>query len=161
MIRETTPDDIRFVVSRLRAVDAEEQFATRFPAMEGDEGAGLASDLIKAMPRTILSFCFVATDGDPATILSAYHQSPGVAKLHRISTDAWPEVSRAVFTFGIERFLPALGASVHRAECSVLGRYAEAWTMLQRLGFTHEGTSIARGRNREDFANFAWVKPDV
>lgn len=156
MIRETTEADIRHVCAHMRAVDAEEHFATRFPG--DDNPDALARDLVAAMPRAIMSFCFVGPDGLPAALLSAYQASPGVARLHRISTDAWAAVSREAFQFGIERFMPALAQVVHRAECSVLVQHGKAQKILLGLGLTHQGIARARGRDGEDFVDFAWVK---
>src|SRR4051812_23913227 len=100
MVRETTPDDIRYICASMRSVDAEEQFATRFPGDDTPEA--LARDMIARMPQAICSFTFYVDPAKPATILSAYLVSPGVARLHRISTDQWDNVARGVFRFGIE-----------------------------------------------------------
>ncbi len=105
-----------------------------------------------------MSFCFIDRTGRPASILSAYLVSPGVARLHRVATDSWREVAIEVFRFGIVRFMPALAAAVHRAECSILAKHELAQTTLQRLGFQTEGLARARGCNGEDFLNMAWVK---
>jgi hypothetical protein len=159
MIRETTQADIEHVCAHMRAEDAVEQFATRFPGEDTPES--LARDMVAAMPRAILSSCVLDPAGRPATILSAYQQSPGVARLHRLSTTAWPRVSFRTFEFGMQHFMPALAGVVHRAECSVMARYREAHQILERLDFKQEGIAVARGRDGEDFANFAWVRRHV
>jgi hypothetical protein len=60
------------------------------------------------------------------------------------------------FKFGLQRFVPMLRASVHRAECMVMSRHSEAIRMLVQMGFIVEGCAHHRGRNGEDFAMLAW-----
>lgn len=156
MVRPATDDDIRYVAAHMREIDAAEQFATRFPC--DDERTALAADIIAAQGRAIQSFCFVGPDGNPAAILSAYLSSPGVARLHRVSTEQWDIVSIEVFRFGITKFMPAVkAAGIRRAECSILAIHDCAAAMLRRLGFAFEGTAWGRGRGGENFQNFAWV----
>ncbi|MGX9389765.1 hypothetical protein ACWX0K_10935 [Nitrobacteraceae bacterium UC4446_H13] len=154
MHRETTPFDIGYVVTHMRDDDVREHDAVAFSAVRDD----LRADLVAAWRSAIKSFTFFDRRARPATILSAYLISPGVARLHRISTDAWPEVSLAVFRFGLRVFLPVLDAVVHRCECAVLADHHLARRILQRLGFEEEGIARARGRNGENFVNFARVR---
>lgn len=153
MYRDTTPFDIGYVVDHMRSDDVREHAAIAFSA----DRDVLRTDLVASWRHAIKSFTFFDRRSRPATILSAYLISPGVARLHRISTDAWPEVSLAVFRFGIRIFLPVLDAVVHRCECAILADHLLARRILQRLGFVEEGIARARGRNGEDFINFARV----
>lgn len=157
MVRETTVADIRWVCAHLRAEDAAEQFACRFPGDDTPEA--LARDLVAAQDTAIISRAFAAIDETPISILSAYLVAPGVARTHRISTNEWnSEVFRAVHHFGAAQFWPALNAAgIRRVECSILASYKTAEQLLLKLGFTLEGVAKARGRNGEDFLNFARV----
>lgn len=156
MIRSATPDDIRHVALRLRAADAEEQFACRFD----DDPEKLAADLVMLAPHALASTAFCLENGQPATILTCWLIAPGLGRLHRISTGEWPAVARAVFRYGVTAFVPAvMGLHLRRAECAVLARHQEARAILRRLGFVEEGVAFRRGKHGEDFVNFGWVNP--
>lgn len=159
ILKRPSDDDIRFVCRNMREVDAREQFARRFPGDDNPEA--LARDMIAAVPTMLTSVAFHDREGHPATILSARLISPGVARLHRISTARWDDVRRIVFRYGVEAFMPVLSMMVRRAECEVMAGHALARTMLCRLGFSEEGVLRRVGRNNEDFVLMAWVKPDV
>jgi hypothetical protein len=157
MVRETTVADIRWVCAHLRAEDAAEQFACRFPGDDTPEA--LARSLIAAQDTAIISRAFAAIDETPIAIMSAYLVAPGVAKTHRISTTEWSSaVYLTMHRFGVEHFWPAINAAgIRRVECSILAKYGAAQKMLEGLGFQLEGIARARGRNGEDFCNLAVV----
>jgi hypothetical protein len=162
-VRNATLDDIVHVCGRLRPEDAEEQFARR----GDDSAAALAADLIGLSRLAIGRFAFLTPDGEPQTILAAYRASPAgarprLAKLHRISTTRWDDVSRAVFLFGLRTFVPGvLVPFVDRAECAVLAKHQPAAAMLARLGFVAEGIDAMRGKRGEEFMNFGWTNPEA
>lgn len=159
ILKRPSDDDIRYVCRNMRDVDAQEQFARRFPGDDTPEA--LARDMIAAAPTMLMATAFHDREGRPATILSAWLISPGVARLHRLSTVKWNEVRHVVFRYGVEAFMPVLSTMVRRAECEVLARHDQARAMLHRLGFVEEGLLRRVGRNGEDFVRLAWVKTDV
>jgi hypothetical protein len=157
MIRPATPADIVHVVTHMRSLDAEEHFACRF----SEDRALLAADIAAAQALAIKSYAFCTVDGDPAAILTASLIAPGLAHLHRVATDRWPEIARQAFRFGVAVFVPCvLAPTVRRAECSILAKHREAALILRKLGFADEGLRRRRGKNGEDFRDFAWLNPN-
>lgn len=158
MIRETTEEDIRHVVENMRAADAEEHFACRL----SEDRALLARELILARTIAIKSYAICTDDGMPASILTAYLIGPRLGALHRVSTDRWPAVAREAFRFGTKVFVPCvLAPNLRRAECSILAKHRAAGLILRKLGFVEEGLRCRRGKNGEDYLDFAWLNAKV
>jgi hypothetical protein len=76
---------------------------------------------------------------------------PGVAQTWLVAADELPR--HAVDLVRAARLMHAeLGAAgVHRFQTFCLRGYATGRRFLERIGYRHEGTSVAMGKNREDF----------
>lgn len=148
MIREATPAEIFHVVNHMRADDLEENgLETVRQRME------FAAALLEGQALAIKNYCFFDRAGEPATLLGAYLVGPRRAAVHRLSTERWSEVSRAVLRFGLTVFVPkVLKPNVDTAQCRVMGKHRAALYMLERLGF--EAVGIAGG-----FVELEWHNP--
>lgn len=157
--RDADQEDVEYVVAHLRACDVEEQFARRWD----DDRDKLAATLVGLCAnRRIRSFAFPDRAGRPACVLSAFQLSPGAALLHAISTDAWPDVARAVFLCGTRVLMPTLQAGgLRRAQCDTLASNVRWRNMLARMGFVEEGIERAGGKAGQDFVRAAWLNPTI
>jgi hypothetical protein len=106
--------------------------------------------------------CARTMDGEPVCIGGAIEVRPGSATLLFFGTDRFPEIALPMTRFIRRHYFPSLAAAgTHRIECVTLDSYHEMQRWLETLGLERESTVRAYGRNREDFAMYAWIAPDA
>jgi len=139
-----TLDAARYVALRMRALDAEEIFATRY----ADDREELAQAAASRLP-----FAWAAgRDGEPIACIGAVECWPGVWEAWMFATDAFDSIGKGLTRWVRRVMLPAVrAAGCHRLHCHSLEGHTVAHHWLQSFGAEHEATLRGLGRGGEDF----------
>lgn len=146
-------DDLHWVASRMRKLDQEEIYATRW----SDQADDLVRDIMAGG-----DFGFVAGDdnGLPIAAFGAVPVWEGVWEVWMFATDEWKRIAMDVTKFGHRTFFPALNeAGYHRLQCRSLSTHHVAHRWLESMGAHKESELPNYGRNGETFYLFCWTKP--
>lgn len=149
-IRPLEEDAVALVTLRMRAADAREIYACRWKYDPLD-----VARQVCALSR----FGFVAwtPDGEPAAVVCAREDWPGLYQVAMFATDAWPRVAASATRFCMQAIRPAMiAAGCRRAEARSAATHAQAHAWLHRLGFVAECRLPAYGKDNEEFILFAW-----
>lgn len=160
IVREASGWDVLAVVRNMRASDAEEQFAVRFDVDTPDTRLRLAVELLAARQMAIKCYALCVEEPVPVALVGAFLVAPGVASLHRVATERWPEIARLEYRFLRRRFIPhVLAPNVRFAECRVPADDDKTLHWLIRLGFTPVGAALPYGKDGRRFMTLAWINP--
>jgi hypothetical protein len=140
-------DDIRSILTRLRARDARELAAY---------GMDVESAALAFASPAILARVF-AHKGRAAAVVTFHQLTPKALVVSMMATDDWLFVARAVLRWGWREARPALiTAGFERAECRTIEGHVEAIELLERLGFVRECLLPRFGAHGASFLQFAW-----
>lgn len=146
-------DDLDWVASRMRAIDREEVYATRWD----DESSSLCKGILSGG-----EFGWVAgtDDGIPVAAFGAIPVWNGVWEVWMFATDRWPEVALGVTRFIRRVMIPALeGTGLHRAQCRSKYNHHVAHRWLESLGAYKESELPHYGKDGELFYLYCWTRP--
>lgn len=161
IVREATPEDIFWVVHRMRVPDAAEQFASRFIDDSRQGREQLAGELIQAAPIAIKHYALCADDGTAIALVGAFLHAPGVAAINQVATDRWPEIALSATKFYRRQFIPhVLAPNVRLAECLIAANNETTLRWFDSLGFTVVSVALPYGKNGERFVLTAWLAGD-
>ena len=153
-LTDLTPDTVAYVVSRMRAADREEIYATRW----SDDPARVVADCM-----ALASFSWVAWhDAKPCAVGGAAAVQPGVFSVYLFATDDFPKIALSVTRFARRDGMRALFKSVgaRRLQCDSHINHVEAHRWLQGNGFLAEGIRRAYGKDGSDFIHYALCRAD-
>jgi hypothetical protein len=130
--------------TRLRERDAREVVSTTWHDDPATWAAGIAA-------QRGWHYAILDAQSRPVAMGGGILVWPGVAQTWLVAADELPR--HAVDLVRAARLMHAeLGAAgVHRFQTFCLRGYATGRRFLERIGYRHEGTSVAMGKNREDF----------
>lgn len=138
-----------YIAKRMRALDREEIFATRWDESE----ESLCADAV-AVPG--MSF-IVSKNGEPVCALGGVPEHPGCWSVWMFATDKWNSVALTATKFVKRWLIPAIeNTGANRAECKSISTHSVAHKWLDSLGATRESVLERYGKNGEDFYIFRW-----
>ncbi|MEQ1866558.1 MAG: hypothetical protein ABL996_18120 [Micropepsaceae bacterium] len=140
-------EDIRSILSRLRARDVEEMREQGFDA--DAVAAGFATPAVLAR--------IFAHGGRPVAVVTFHAITPKALAVSMVASDEWRSVARAMVRWGMREARPrllALGFS--RAECRTMAGHADAIRLLERFGFSLECRLPGFGASGVTFLQYAW-----
>lgn len=138
-----------YIAKRMRALDREEIFATRW----NDSEESLCEEAV-AVP----GMSFIASkNGEPVAAGGAVPMHPNVWSMWMFATDKWGSVALTVTKFVKRWLIPAVEhTGAYRLECKSMGTHVVAHKWLDSLGATRESVLERYGKNGEDFYIFRW-----
>ncbi len=151
-LAEISLKPVLHVASRMREMDRQEIFATRW----SHDPHVIAELIDKANPP---GFVALADDGEPVCVVGAHEMWPGVFSVFMFATDRWKEVSFDT-TKAVKRILiPAVMSDTFvRGECKSLSTHEEAHRWLEVLGASKESEHPCYGKNGETFFTYSWTR---
>lgn len=151
ILHPVTLDAARYVALRMRALDREEIFATRFD----DDPEALAREVACRGP-----FAWAAgAGGAPIACIGVVEAWPGMWEAWMFATDDFDTIGFPLTRFVRRGIVPALeAAGAHRVQAHSMEGHSVAHRWLESLGARHESTVPAYGRARQDFRVYAWTR---
>jgi hypothetical protein len=142
--------NLLYVAKRMRQIDREEIFATRW----SDSAEALAAEAMM-LP---IDMCFIAaSNGEPVAAFGAFPMHPGCWSVWMFATDKWASVALSTTRFIKNKLIVALKKSgANRAECRSHINHKTAHKWLDSLGAIQEATLEKFGKDRQDFYLFKW-----
>ena len=144
--------DLLYVADNMRALDADEVFATSWT----DDRASLVAGILGGG-----EFGWIAGDGGlPIAAFGAVPSWNGVWQVWMFATDDWPKVAFEVTRFIKRIMIPSLEeVGCHRAECRSMDTHTVAHKWLKTLGADKESEMKHYGRDGQTFYLYCWTRP--
>ena len=140
-------DDIRSVLSRLRARDVEELGEHGFDAEAA--AAGFATPAVLAR--------IFAYRGRPEAVVTFHTITPKALAVSMVASDEWRRVARDMVRWGVREARPhLLSLGFSRAECRTMAGHDDAIRLLERFGFVLECRLPGFGASGVAFLQYAW-----
>lgn len=137
-------DAALYVALRMRALDVEEIFATRW----ADDRVDLAH---AAAARAPLAWA-AGLDGGPIACIGAVQCWPGVWEAWMYATDDFDKIGKRLTRFAHRAIIPAVrAAGGHRLQAHSMEGHTVAHRWLDGFGAVREATLRAFGRGGQDF----------
>ena len=131
------------VALRMRALDAEEVFATRF-----DEDRGRLA--YEASSRAPYAWC--AGKDEPICCVGVVQLWPGVWEAWMYATDRFAEIGLPLTRFAKRGIIPAVAAAgAHRIHCHSIEGHTQAHRWLEALGAVREAEKPMFGKGGQTF----------
>lgn len=144
IVQPITLDAARYVTLRLRALDAEEIFATRW----SDDREDLARAAAARGPHAWAA----GLGGAPIACIGVCPCWPGVWEAWMFATDDFDKIGKRLTRFAWRTIIPAVrAAGAHRLQCHSMEGHAVAHRWLEGFGAVHEATLQGFGRGGQDF----------
>jgi hypothetical protein len=152
--RPATPDDVEYVVLRMRREDAEEIFSARF----SKDRFGLAAEIVQATEQFAPLWAVAHRDHPrPVALIGILLTSPGVGQANLIATPEWPKIATDVTRLIRDRLIPrCLEAGLTRVELRALSSWTANCRWIERLGAKLE--CLCQGFAPAPYAQYAWTK---
>lgn len=151
-IRDATPDDVDYVVRRMRPLDRVEIFGARFTA----DAESLISEILHSGHVWLYA---IASRHHPRAIaiLQLVLHGPGHGYVNLFATGDMTVIVQDFTRFIRKRFIPdCLRAGLRRVELRTLASWVENRRWLEALGAKFECVCIGIGV--EPYAQYAWIK---
>lgn len=154
ILRPLTLDAARYVARRMRALDAEEIYATRYDEDPDDLAASTAA-------RGPFSWA-AGADGEPIACIGAVELWPGMWEAWMYATDRFDKVGKPLTRFVRRAMIPGLlQLGAHRVQCHSIEGHDVAHRWLEALGAKHETTVPRLGKAGQAFRLYRWFREDV
>lgn len=156
-IRTATPDDIDYVVRRMRPMDRREVYALRF----SDDAESLIAEIrVRAPVYAPLKAIASTLHPSPIALVGVLVMSPGVGIAHMIATLEWPRIAKSASRWIREMLIPdCLAAGLARVEVRALSEFAQNCRWLESLGARREAAVPGLDPMGGLFVQYAWTKP--
>lgn len=142
MFRNTTPEDVAYVVQNMRPEDVKELWLA---------SGTTAAEAVAALGEKPYVAFTILKDDEPVAIFGATIDPDGVATMFRFATKHWPEVVREAVKIGRRVFVPL--AKEARVKCLVAYPLANSDTRwLSLFGAKKIGGYMANGHHFHSFS---------
>lgn len=157
-VRHASPEDVDYVVRRMRQMDRKEIFSLR----HSRDDESLIAEMVGVDVAGACPFHYAVARAHvfrPVALMQLVMMTPVAGAVNLFATDEWRVIARDFTRFVREVFVPdCIKAGLTRVEVRALASWRENCRWLESLGAVRE--CEVKGFGPSPYVQFAWTLPD-